>query len=169
MPLPATWLALPHVGTAGNQRSHPAACADSQVRGLLRRRQPEHRSVCTHDVPDLQRRNVSELPQATAAPTNAWAPNDRRTRQCPLSSRETLGPVPASPCSTTASAIPTALQPATRPDRASLETDPAPGNAQPLLCNASRRTERRQRLLQSLAPTKQRVASPMLHYLRRCV
>jgi hypothetical protein len=61
MSLPATWFVLPHVGTTGNQGSHAAACAGPQGRGLFRRRQLEYRPVRTHDVRDLQRRDLSAL------------------------------------------------------------------------------------------------------------
>ncbi len=44
----------------------------------------------------LQRCDLLEFLQAIAVPTNAWTPTDRRARQCPLSSRETPGPFPAS-------------------------------------------------------------------------
>lgn len=70
MSLPATRFALSHVGAAGNQRPHPAACADPQVRSLFRRRQLGHGPVCAHDVPHLQRRHFPELPQKAAAPAN---------------------------------------------------------------------------------------------------
>jgi len=169
MSLPATRLALPHVGTPGNQGSHPAACPDPQVRGVFRRRQCGQRSVRSHDVHDFQRRDVPGLSQATAAPTHPGPTHDPRARQCSLSSRNTPAPIPASQRPTPAAALSPALQPATRSDRAGLETGPALGNAQPLLRNASRRTEGRQRLLRSLAPTEQRAAPSMLHYLRRGV
>ena len=70
MSLPATRLALPHVGTPGNQGSHPAARPDQQVRGVFRRRQCGQRSVRSHDVHDFQRRDVPGLSQAAAAPTD---------------------------------------------------------------------------------------------------
>jgi hypothetical protein len=79
------------------------------------------------------------------------------------------GHVLAPPCPGSAAAVSATLQPATRPDRASLETGPAPGDAQPLLRNPSRSAESCHRLFQSLAPTEHSVAPPMLHYLRRCV
>jgi hypothetical protein len=169
MSLPTTRFALSHVGTARNQGPHLAACADPQVRGLFWRRQFGHRSVHTDDVPNLQRRDFPHFPRATAAPTNARTPNDRGARQCPLSSRETPGRLSSSPCPTVAPAFPAALQPATRSDRTSVEADSAPRNSQPLLRDASRRTEGRQRLLRSLAQAQQGAASTMLHYLRRCV
>lgn len=169
MSLPATRFALSHVGTAGNQGPHLAACADPKVRGLFRCRQFGHRSVRTHDVPDLQRRNIPELSQAAAAPKDSRATHDPRTRQRPLSSCTPLGCILAPPCARSAATVSAALQPATCPDRASLETHPALGNAQPLLRNASRSAESRQRLLRSLAPTEPSAAPSMLHYLRRCV
>jgi len=169
MSLPATRLALPNVGTSGDQGPNPAARSDPQIRGLFRRRQCGQRSVRSHDVRNFQRRYVPGLSQAIAAPTYTGPTHDPRTRQCSLSSRHSPAPIPASQRPTPAVAVSAALQPATRPDRTGLETGPAPGNAQPLLRNASRRTECRQRLLRSLAPTKQRVAPSMLHYLRRCV
>jgi len=169
MSLPATRLALSHVGTAGNQGPHPAACADPQVGGLFWRRQFGHRAVRTDDVPDLQRCNVPHFPQAVAAPTNARTPNDRCARQCPLSSRQTPGRLSSSPCPTVAPALPAAVQPATRSYRTSVEAHSAARNSQPLLRNAPRRTESRRRLLRSLASAQQGAASLMLHYLRRCV
>ena len=169
MPLPTTRFALSHVGTAGNQGPHFAACTDPKVRGLFRCGQFGQRSVRTHDVPDLQRCDFPDFPQAPLAPTNSRTPHDRRARQCPLPSRETPGRLSSSTCPTVASAFPAALQPATGFDRASVEADPAPGNSQPLLRNTSRRTKSRQRLLRSLAQAQQSTPSPMLHYLRRCV
>jgi hypothetical protein len=151
MSLPTARFALSHVGTAGNQGPHLAACADPQVGGVLRRRQFGYRSVRTHDVPDLQRRNVPHFPQAIAAPTNAGTANDRRARQCPISSRKTPGHLSSSSCPTIAPAFPAALQPATCSNRASLEADTAPRDSQPLLRNASRRAAGRQRLLRSMA------------------
>jgi hypothetical protein len=151
MPLPATRLALSHVGTAGNQGPHLAACADPKVRGLLRRR------------------NVPALSQTAAAPKDLRTTHAPRARQRPLSSGTTLGLVFAPPCLRSAAAVSAALQPATCPDRASLETGPAPGDAQPLLRNASRSAESCHKVLRSLAPTEHCVAPLMLHYLRRYV
>lgn len=169
MSLPATRLALPNVGTTGSQGPDPAARAYAKVRGLFRCGQLEQRPVRSHDVHNLQRGNFPELSQATAAPTNTGPAHDPRTRQCSLSSRSAPGSIPASKRPTPAAAIPATLQPSTCPDRARLETDPAPGNAQSLLRNASRGADSRQRLLRSLAQTERRLASSMLHYLRRCV
>jgi len=69
MSLPATWFPLPNMDTAGDQGPHPAARADVQVRGVLRRGQPEHRPVRPHDAGRVQRRDLPHLPQATAAPS----------------------------------------------------------------------------------------------------
>ena len=169
MSLPATRFALSHVGTAGNQGPCLAARLDSKVYCLFRCRQFDHRSVHTHDVHDLQRRHLPELSQAVAAPKEARAAHDPDTRQRPLPSRITPGRVSAPPCSRSKATVSAALQSATGPDRASLEADPAPGDSQPLLCDAYRSAQSRQRLLRPLAPTKQSTAPPMRHYLRRCV
>ena len=97
MPLPATRFALPHVGTAGNQGPDLATCADPKVRGLLRRRQFGHRSIRAHDVRDLQRHDVPELPQAAAASKDLPTTYGPRAGQRPLSSRTTPGHVLAPP------------------------------------------------------------------------
>jgi hypothetical protein len=169
MSLPATWLPLSNVDTAGDQGPHPAACTDSQVRGLFRRSQPEHRSVRTHDVRRVQRRDLSRLPQATAASSPPRSPHDPRTRQCPLSSRRTRGPVPTPARSTPEATVSTTLQSATRSDRASVETRPALSHAQSLLRHPPGSASGRRYLLQSLASTESSTAKTMLHYLRRCV
>src|ERR1039458_2638940 len=169
MSFPATWFVLPHVGTTGNQGSHPAACADPQGRGLFRRRQLEYRPVRTHDVRDLQRRDLSALPEATAAPTNTRTAHDSHTRQCSLRSRDSPCPVPAPARPTPASPVPATVQPATCADRARMEIDTAPRDPQPLLRRSEEHTSELQSLLRSLASTEQRVAPTMLHYLRRCV
>jgi hypothetical protein len=126
MSLPATRFALPYVGAAGNQRPHPAARADPQVRGLFRLRQLGHGPVRAHDVPHLQRRHFPEPPQNTAAPAESRKANDPRSRQCSISSCDTPGPFPTRPCPPTAAALSAALQPSVGSDRASLEADPAP-------------------------------------------
>ena len=169
MSLPTARFALPHVGTTGNQGSDLAARADPQVRRLLWSRQPAKRSVRSHDVQDFQCRHVPELSQAPAAPTDTRAAHDAGTGQRSVSSRDPLGAIFAPPRSASTTGVSAAIQPATGPDRTSLEADPAPRNAQPVLRNASRSAQSRQRLLRPLAPTKQSAASTMLHYLRRCV
>jgi len=169
MSLPTTRLALSHVGTAGNQGSNLAACADPQVRCLLWRRQLAQWSVRSHDVHDFQRRHVPEFSQAPAAPTDTRAAHDAGAGQRSLSSRDPLGAIFAQPRSKSTALVSAAIQPATGSDRTSLEAHPAPRNAQPVLRNASRSAQSRQRLLRWLAPTKQSATSTMLHYLRRCV
>ena len=169
MSLPTTRFPLPHVGAARNQGSDPAPCADPKVGGLLRGRQFGHRPVRANDVPYLQRRHVPDLSQAIAPPANPWAPHDRRARQRSLSSRKAPGRLPSSPCSTTAPAVPAALQPATGSDRTGMEAGSAAGHPQPLLRHAGRSTARCPCLLRSLAATKQGAPSAMLHYLRRRV
>ncbi len=169
MSLPATRLPLSHVGTSRSQGPDPAACADPKVGGLLWGRQFGHRTVCTNDVPHLQRRHLQDFPQAVASPANARTPLDRRARQRSVSSRKTPGRLPSSPCSTIAPAVPAALQPAIGSDRAGVEADSAPCYSQSLLRHTGRSAEGRQRLLRSLAYAQQGPASVMLHYLRRCV
>lgn len=169
MSLPAARLPLPYVGTAGNQRPHPAACVDPQVRGLLRRGQSDLGAVRTHDVHCLQCRDLPGLPQATAASSNSRTSHAPRTRQRPLPSRRTPGPVSTSARSTPQTPVSAVLQSSTRPYRASLETRSAPRNAQSLLRHASRSATGRRRLLRSLAPTESSPPKTMLHYLRRGV
>jgi hypothetical protein len=169
MPLPATRLALPHVGSTRNQGPDLAARANPKIRGLLWGRQFGHRTVRTNDVPYLQRRHVSDFPQTIASPANARTSHDRRARQRSLSSRTTPRRLPSSACSTVAPAVPAALQPATRSDRTGVEADSPSCYSQPLLRHADRSAESRQRLLRSLAQAQQGAASIMLHYLRRCV
>jgi hypothetical protein len=167
MSLPATRLPLPHVGTARSQGPDLAACADPKIGGLLWGRQFGHRTVCTNDVPDLQCRHLQDFPQAVASPANPRTPLDRRARQRSVSSRKAPGRFPSSPCSTVASAVPAALQPATGSNRAGVEAHSAPCHSQPLLRHTGRSVERRQRLLRSLAQAQQGAASIMLHYLVR--
>jgi hypothetical protein len=169
MSLPATRLALSHVGAARNQGPHLAACVNPQVRRLLWRRQLGYWSVRSHDVRDFQRRHLPELSPASAAPAHSGTARDAGTGQRSLSSRDPLGAILAPPRSTSAAGVSAAIQPATGTDRTSLEADPAPRDAQPVLRNASRSAHCRQRLLRPLAQTKQGAASIMLHYLRRCV
>jgi hypothetical protein len=169
MSLSAAWLAMPHVGTPGNQGPHSAACADPKIRGLFWRRQFEQRPVRTHDVPYLQRHDFPELPRATAAPAYPGAANAPRARQRPLPSRETSRPIPALPCPTPAVAVPAALQSTTRPHRASLEADPTPRHTQSILRDAPRGAHGGQRVLRSVATAKPGVTTFMLHYLSRCV
>jgi len=169
MPLSTTRLALPHVGTAGDQRPHPAACADPQVRGVLWRGQLEQRSVRAHDVQGVQRPDLPTFSQATAAPTSPTPTHDRGARQRPLSSCSTAGPIPARACSTPETSVSATLQSAARFDRASLETDSTPGDPQPLLRDPRRGAPGRQCLLRPLASAESNLAQAMLHYLRRCV
>src|SRR5580658_2882217 len=169
MSLPAAWLALPNVGAAGDQGPDPAPCADPQVRGLLRCRQFGQRPVRTHDVPDLQRRDIRNFPQAVAAPANPGTAHAPRTRQCSLPSRETPGALPTLSCTRPAAAVLAALQSTTRPHRASLEADSAPRDTQPLLRYAARGAQGGQRVLRSLAPTERDLTTTMLHYLSRRV
>jgi hypothetical protein len=80
-----------------------------------------------------------------------------------------LDAVPAFPRTRSAAAVLAALQPTTRPDRASLEADAAARDTQSLLRHAARGAQGGQRVLRSLAPTERRVTTIMLHYLSRCV
>lgn len=171
MSLPATWFPMQDVGTTGNQRPHPATCADPQVGGLLWRGQPAHGTVRTHDVRGLQRRDLPQLPQAHAASsTPPRASHGPRTRQRSLSSRRTPRPLSASARTKLAAAVSAALQPAARPYRESLETDPAARHAQPLLRHAPGSAPGCRCLLRSLASSESGATTTMLlHYLRRCV
>jgi hypothetical protein len=169
MPLPATWLALPHVGPAGDQGPDPAARTDPQVHRLLRRGQPQYRTARAHDVQGLQRRDLPALSQAAAAPSNAPPPHDSRARQRSLPSRRDPQAIPAPAGAVSATALSTTLQPAARLDRACLEAYSAPGDSQQILRHTRRSAPGRQHLLRSVVSTACSIATPMLHYLRRCV
>jgi hypothetical protein len=89
MPLPTTRFALSYVGTAGNQGPHFAACTDPKVRDLFRCGQFGQRSVRTHDVPHLQRRDFPDFLQAPLAPTNPS--NSRKSTSDLLPDHKTHG------------------------------------------------------------------------------
>ena len=169
MSLPTTRFALPDVGTAGDQGPDLAACTDPQIDRLLRRSQPAHRAVRTHDVQGVQCDYVQALSRTTAATSGAPSSHDRGARQRPLPPRRTPGSVPAATCPTPAAFVSATLQPATRLDRACLEADSASGDTQPLLPYARRCSQSCQRLLQSLAPAEPNIVPTMLHYLSRHV
>ena len=169
MSISTTRFAPPHVGTAGDQRPHFAACTDAQVGGLLWRGQFAHRPIHPHDVSDFQRHHLPAFPEAIAASPNARPAHDPRARQHPLTSRRPPGFPSASLQAKLETLMPTTLQSATRTHRAGLETDPAPGYTQPLLGHAPRGLAGHQRVLRSLASSEYNTVAPMLHYLRRCV
>lgn len=169
MSLSAARFPVPHVGAARNQGLGSGACADPKIRGLLWRRQFEHRAIRANDVPHFQRRDLQDLSQAFAAPAHSRTPHDRRVGQCSVSSREAPGQISSQQRTKSALAVPAALQSSVGSNRTRLETDSAARHAQPLLCHAARSAESRQRLLRPVATSKPGSASTMLHYLRRCV
>ena len=87
----------------------------------------------------------------------------------PLSSRRAAEALPAAARQTAATAVPAALQPPARLDRAGLEAGSASGHSQPLLPDTRRGRQGRERLLRSLASAKSSAKKAMLHYLRRRV
>lgn len=169
MSLSTARLALSDVGGTGDQGPYLAARPDSQIRGLFRSGQFKERSVRSHDVPGIQRSDVPTISQAAAAPPPSGATHGRGAGQCALPSCKPSASVSPPQRPPSAPVVLAALQSTARSNRASMETDETFGDAQSLLSHASRPTLRRQFLLRSLASTKQRVASTMLHYLRRCV
>src|ERR1035438_3562397 len=169
MPLPTTRLALPDVGASEDQAPTAAARPDPQVRGLLRRRELNHRHSRAHVLRHLQCRYLPGLPQkAVAAPLDSKA-HDHRSRQRPLSPRPLTGCVPAQipPC--VLIAVSAALQSLARLDREGLEIRATLGDAQPVLRHAHRAARSREPLLRCLAATQPSTEASMLHYLRRCV
>ncbi len=169
MSLPAARLPLPHVGTARNQGSDPAACADPKIRCLFWCRQFGQRAVRANDVPHLQRRHLQDFSQTLAAPAHAGTKDDRRAGQCSISPRATPGRFPPQQCSKSQPVVPSAVQPSVGSDRARLEADSASRHSQSLLRHAARSAQSCQRLLRSMAKSQYGSASIMLHYLRRCV
>jgi len=169
MSLPATRLALPNVDTARDQGPRPAACADSQVRGLLRCGEPQYGKVRTHDVRSLQCRDLPGLPQATAAASASRPPHGAGTGQRPRSPRRTPRSIPSPLRSAHQALVPAALQSTTRPHRTSLEARPTARHSQSLLRYTPRGPGSHRRLLRSLAKTQSGVAATMLHYLGRYV
>ena len=169
MPLPTARIAMPNVDSAGDPRPYRDARIDPEIRGVLRRRQSEYGALRLPDVPSLQWRDLRSIRAASAAPSTSRQADDRRARQ------RHVPPFPAVDASTAqisgADHIPlsSAVLPATVHDRARLEARAAAGNTQSIFRNPPRSAGRRYQLLPSVGETKQCVATPMLHYLRRCV
>lgn len=121
MPFPATRHALPHGGTTGRQRPRCAACADTQVCGMLRIGQSPHRQAGHRLRADIQCRIIPALLGAVA--------------QAP-SARQAFGvgqrPIPPRPCApalvaraphTPDAVVQAAIQSRTQSDRKGLEAD----------------------------------------------
>ena len=117
----------------------------------------------------VQCRNLSALPRAVAAASNARSPYHSRAGQRSLPSRCNPGPVPAPAHCTLEASVSSTLQSSTGTHRAGLQADSPPSDAQPLLPYTRRSAQRRECLLQSLASPEHDPTETMLHYLRRCV
>ena len=169
MSLSATRLALSHVGASGGPGPHFAACAHPQVCRLFWSRPSAHRAVRAQDVQGVQCPNLPALPHAVAALSTARPPYDPHPRQRSLPSCCDPGSFPAPAGCALETGVSSTLQPTARADRAGLETDSPPSNAQPLLSYTWRSAQSRQHLLQSLASSERDLAQTMLHYLRRRV
>jgi len=169
MPLPAARIALPHVDCAREPGSGRHACADEEIGGLLRRREPEHRPLGHVVLPALQWGDLRSLYTSAATPSTTRPADGRRTRQRRVPPRPSdQAPVAQAPTPSEL-LLPASVQPAAIDDRTGLEAHPAAGHTQPPLPDAPRRPRGRHRMLSALAATERDAPASMLHHLRRCV
>ena len=169
MPLSTARFASTHVDTARNQGSGLAACADPQIRGVLRGGEFKHRQVCARHVQRVQCRNVPGLSQEIIAAPLSRQTHGGRAGQRQISPRRFAGTFPAQIPQGVEIVVPAAVQSAARTDRTSLEARPTNRHSQSLFCNTRRSSRCGRNLFQSLAKTQSGAAQIMRHYLRRYV
>ena len=158
MPLSTARFASTHVDTARNQGSSLAACADPQIRGVLRGGELKHRQVCACHVQRVQCRNVPGIPQETIAAPFSRQAHGGRAGQRQISPRRVAGTFPAQIPQGAEIVVPAAVQSAARTDRTSLEARPTNRHSQPVLCDTRRSSRCGRNLFQSLAKTQSGVA-----------
>jgi len=169
MPLPAARHTLSYVGATRRQESHPAACAHTQVRGVLWRSQYWYRQTGHGLRTDIQWRILPAL-----LDTPAQAPLPRQAPRIGAGQRQ-VPPRPYAPTLATCppqgahAHVPAAIQSRTQPSRAGLETHPPTGDPQSPLPNPRPCHRSRARALQPLGQIQSTVDKTMRHYLRRCV
>lgn len=151
MPLPTARFTSSYVDTARNKGSGLAACADPQVRGVLRRGELEHRQVCARYVRCVQCRNVQGVSQEIIAPPFSMQAHGGRSGQCPVSPRRVAGAVSAQIPQCSNNAVFATVQSATRTNRTGLEARPTNRHPQPVLRHPRRSAQCDRNLFRSLA------------------
>lgn len=151
MPLPTAWHPVPDVGAARGQGSGAHACAYPQIGGLLWCGQSEYRQIHTRHVREVRCSDVRELSQATPAASLARQTHGDRAGQRQVPPRCTSQALASEISRRAQSAISATVQSAARSYRASLETGPAHGNAQPILRYLGRIARRGRAMLRPLA------------------
>ena len=154
MPLPTTWHALPNVGAARDQGSCAEPCSHPQVSRLLRCRQLEYWQVRPLHVRHVRRGYVRDLSEEASAASLARQAHGDCAGQCQVP--------PRCPSQTLASeishrahlAVSAAVQSTAGTHRASLETGPPHGYAQPFLRHPRRIAHRSRHVLRPLEKTK---------------
>ena len=154
MPLPTTWHALSDVGAARDQGSCAEPCSHPQVGRLLRCRQLEHRQVRPLHVRQVQRGHVRDLSEETSAASLARQAHGNCTGQCQVPPRGTSQTLASAISHRAHLAVSAAVQSAAGTHRASLETGPPHGYAQPVLRHPGRIAHRRLKVLRPLEKTK---------------
>ena len=169
MPFPATRFAPAYVGTSRSQGPYLATCPNPQIRGVLWRGEFKHWQVCTRHVQRVQCRDVQGFPQETIAAPFTRQAHGGCARQRPLPPRHHAGANVAQVPSRPDIAVLASVQPATRANRAGLETHATHRHTQSILCYALRSAPGSRNLLRPLAKSQPCAAQTLRHYLRRCV
>lgn len=169
MPLPAARHPVPDVGTARDQGSGADACADPQIRGLLWRRQSEHREVRARHVREVRRSHIRDVFEEASAASLPWQARGGCIGQRQIPPCRTSQALALEISGRHEATVFATVQSAVGADRTRLEVGPSHGNPQPLLRYAKRTALRGLDLFRSLATTKFDAKKIMRHYLRRYV
>ena len=151
MPLPTAWHPVPNVGAARGQGSGCAACTHPQISGVLWRGQSEYRQIHTRNVRQVRRGYFREFSKATPTASFARQANGNSPRQRQIPPCRTSQTLDSEISGRAQSAVPAAVQSATRSYRASLEVGQTFGHAQQILCNLGRTAHGSRAMLRPLA------------------
>ena len=154
MPFPAARHAVSDVGAPGDQRPGALPRPYPQVSGLFRCGQPRIRQVHSRPVRQVRRRHLQDIPQEAVAAQVAHKAHGDRPGQCAVPPRRAVSADAASISKGSHVVVPAALQPAACADRARLEADTPPGNAQSVLRHPGRSAHGRRRVPRSMAETQ---------------
>lgn len=169
MPLPTARHALPHVGAAGAERPGVATCAHPQIGGLLRRGQPQKRSVGDAARIGVQRRDLRGVSEAIASPSCQRQTAGAHCGQRAVPPFAYARAITAKISPHTHVTLSSTIQPKFEPHRAGVEACAPLGYPQSIF-RRTRRTHRcGLRTVRPMATAQCRVAKIMLHYLRRYV